>query len=74
MPKNTSVISCCDGGGGGGGRGQYVLSEWGGFISDRHCGTCCWCTGCRPSGHRLDIVGRPVLAARVAANIYFSVL
>ena len=49
-----------------------MLSQWGGFISDRHCGTCCWCTGCRPTGHRLYIVGRPVLVAVVAASLSIS--
>ena len=74
MSKNTSVSSCCDvgaGGGGGGGGEQYVLLEWGGFNSDRHCGTC-WCTGCRPTGHRLVIVSRPVLVAVVAASLSIS--
>ena len=49
-----------------------MLSQWGGFISDRHCGTCCWCTGCRPTEHRLYIVGRPVLVAVVAASLSIS--
>ena len=70
MSKNISVISCCDVGvEGRRGGGQYVLSEWNGFICDRHCGTCCWCTGCRPTRHRLDMVGRPELVAVVAAGM-----
>ena len=71
LSKNISVISCCDVGVGGRG-GQYVLSEWDGFICDRHCGACCWCTRCRPTGHRLDMLGRPELVAVVAANMWIS--
>ena len=67
MSKNISVISCCDVGVEGGGGSMCYQSGVVSFPTD--CGTCCWCTGCRPTGHRLDFVGRPVLVAVVAASL-----